>query len=107
MFYVVGVLHSTGHGIEGMVAQVTDDPIAALKTAFRIENLNYEFFENGTGAVVYRLASGRCYPKGAFMLPVEGPVPPDHPVVFARTHYRGAWRDVWFDENLRQQLTAV
>ena len=105
MIYVVGVLHSTGHGDNIGIALVTSDPAAAIKTAFDIEKLGYKF-NSETGVVVYRLAQDRQYPKNLFKFSGDAP-PADFPIVLSRSQYSGMWKDEWFDPQLQQFAPLV
>ena len=106
-FYVVGVLHSTGHGENIAIVQVTRDPFIAVRTALDIEKLGYRF-NSETGVNVYRLELDRLYSKAVFKLfKCLDTLATEYPVIFSRSKYCGVWENKWHDPDLERQFTLI
>ena len=99
--YIVAALHNTDHGLAETVIQVSKSSYDAVETARRVEELGYQFYEDETGASVYRLEMDRQYNRFLFRLPQDGKVPADYPIVFRRYKKNGAWCEEWFSDTLK------
>ena len=102
IFYVVLVVHNTGHGESADAICATQLPTVAIEVARGAEKLGYEFYSDEAYVAVYELKENMSYSKSSFKW-LSGENPPENlPIILFRQKKDGIWKEEWFDKELEK-----
>lgn len=104
--YLAIVTHDTGHGESSNVLAVSENFVSLIKAVMSVEEMGYEFYGDETGVIVYQAYPDVVYPKRVFKTNGSS-FPEDSPLVFARTHTDGGWRQEWFKKDFLARFNGA